>query len=227
MPMAAGGLQQQQQQANIVGMNVQQQNVRSMLQTQQPGPPQSQPQQIQQPKTPQQQQQQQQPNTPQHAASSSTPPIIVTVNPQQQQQQQSFISAPLLTQQVQQQLMQQPQQSFSSNQPKSQIWEGFIEWTEKDRNNPNNTMKQMHSAKALMLSFSVLDQASGQYHTEVAAEIAQSWPQRISIQLLSKQILDILTQQCPPPVRQLQLVTENNSQDLRTALSIGVTIGFC
>jgi hypothetical protein len=222
--MAAGGLQQQQ--PNIVGMNVQQQNVRSMIQTQQPGPPQSQPQQIQQPKTPQQQQQQQQPNTPQHVASSSTPPIIVTVNPQQQQQQQSFISAPLLTQQVQQQLMQQPQQSFSLNQPKSQIWEGFIEWTEKDRNNPNNTMKQMHSAKALMLSFSVLDQASGQYHTEVAAEIAQSWPQRISIQLLSKQILDILAQQCPPPIKQLQLVTENNSQDLRTALSIGVIIEF-
>jgi len=81
MPMAPSGIElQQHQQTNIV----QQQNVRSIVQTQ----PQSQLQ-----PTPQQQQIQQ-PNAPQLSASSSTPPIIVTINPQQQQQTQNVYSQP-------------------------------------------------------------------------------------------------------------------------------------
>ena len=111
-----------------------------------------------------------------------------------------------------------------NNQTK--IWDGIIEWQEKDRNNPNSNLKQNHSVKAFMLSFNVLDQASGQYQSEVSMAIAQTWPQKIGIQLLSKQILDYLSQQCTSPIKQLQLVTEGNSQDLRTALSIGVIFIF-
>merc|ERR1712127_1144922 len=83
---------------------------------------------------------------------------------QQQQQQQSSPQQPVTAtfNQAQQQ-QQQQHQSFPPNQSKSQIWEGLIEWQEKDRNNPNSNIRQNHSSKSIMLSMNVLDQASGQY----------------------------------------------------------------
>ena len=72
----------------------------------------------------------------------------------------------------------------------------------------------------------VLDQASGQYQPEVSLQVAQAWPAKMSIQLLSKQILDFLTQNCVPPIKQLLLVTDGNSQDLKNVLSIGVSMNF-
>ena len=235
-------------QANLVGSN--QPHIRPMQTTtiQQQPPQVQQQQQIQQPKTPQQllqsqtppiilpanqnnqqqqlqqqqlQQQQQQQIIMQNY-SGNKPQMFLPQQQQQQQQQQKQLQQQPSPQQQQQQ--QQQSQSFSVVHNKAgQIWEGHVEWQEKDRINPNNTAKLTHTVKAIMLSFNIMDQATGQLQLEVPISIAQSWPQKISIQLLSKQILDILSQQCTPPTKQLVLVTEGNNQDLKTALAIGVS----
>ena len=136
-------------------------------------------------------------------------------NPAQQQQIQQQ------QQPVQQYAQQQQQQANYIQQAQIKIWVGQIEWQEKDRNNPNNPNKMTHTVKASMLCNNVLDQTTGQYQPDVSINTAQSWPQKISIQLLSKQILDILSQHCPPTAKNLNLNAEENSQDLKTALSIG------
>lgn len=102
-----------------------------------------------------------------------------------------------------------------------QIWEGHIEWAEKDRNNPN--IKSTHVALAAMYSFmtAVVDPATGQYASEVALASAQTWPAKISLQMMSKQILDILSPWCAPPARNLILHTDN--QDVKNSLTtVGV-----
>ena len=72
-----------------------------------------------------------------------------------------------------------------------------IEWQEKDRNNPNNPNKLTHTVKASMHCSNVLDPVTNQYQPEVPHALTQSWPQKINIQLLSKQILEILSKHCP------------------------------
>ena len=239
-------------QANLVGSSqshIRPMQTTTIQQQQQQQPPQiQQQQQIQQPKTPQQllqsqtppiilpvnqnnqqqqlqqQQQQQQQIIMQQNYPGNKPQMFLPQQQQQQQQQQKQLQQQPSPQQQQQQQQQQQSQSFSVVHNKAgQIWEGHVEWQEKDRINPNNTAKLTHTVKAIMLSFNIMDQATGQLQLEVPISIAQSWPQKISIQLLSKQILDILSQQCTPPTKQLVLVTEGNNQDLKTALAIGVS----
>ena len=113
------------------------------------------------------------------------------------------------------------QQQLTAPSPE-RIWEGFMEWQEKDRTNPNN--KTMRSLNSIMLSYSSLDQSTGQYQLEVPRSVTQLWPQKITVQLINKQILDILTPDCMPPTKNIIIVTDGNNQDLKTALSIGVSI---
>lgn len=102
-----------------------------------------------------------------------------------------------------------------------QIWEGQIEWAEKDRNNPN--IKVNHTTSAVMYSFTAIDPATGQLVSEVPLAASQTWPSKISLQMMSKQILDILSPWCGPPARNLILYTDN--QDVKNALTnVGVRI---
>ena len=177
---------------------------------------------------------QSQPQTPQsqQIIQSHTPPIVAAQaqqNAQQMGQQQQNYNQQMYAQQQQQpqnfQYVQQNQQQVT--QQPLQIWEGGVEWQEKDRNNPNNPIKVKHVVNASIFSFTALDQSSGQYVPEVSPALAQTWPQKIPLQLLSKQILDILNQHCPPPTRNLLLITEGNSQELKSTLqSIGVCLKF-
>jgi hypothetical protein len=142
---------------------------------------------------------------------------------QQQQQPATIVNVPMVPQQQQQNYsyVQQPQQQ----QTGVPIWDGQIEWQEKDRNNPNSANKMTHTVKARMISFTVLDQSTGQYVPEVPPALAQTWPQKLPLQLLNKQILDILSAQCPPPTKNLLLHTsDTNNQELKNSLSIGVCV---
>ncbi len=156
----------------------------------------------------------------------SPSPVGPSSNNQQQQQQQPIIKQQpnYATAQVQPQQTVAQQSNFNYVQAQSKIWVGQIEWQEKDRNNPNNPNKMTHSVKASMLSSNTLDPITNQCQPEVTIATASSWPAKISIQLLSKQILDILAKHCPSPAKTLILTTdENNNQDLKQALSIGVS----
>jgi hypothetical protein len=178
---------------------------------------------------------------------SSTPPIIQLQTQQSHQQNmlQNFnqvgmqqnngqtivVNNPKPQAQIYNQQQQAPtlinQNIFSQQQNQTVIWDGNVEWQEKDRNNPNNTNKVTRIAKAHMISNIVLDQTTGQYIPEVSPILAQGWPQKIPLQLLSKQILDILTIQCTPPTRNLYLITDGNNLELRNTLqSIGVSHFF-
>lgn len=153
---------------------------------------------------------------------------------QQQQQTAQTQQQPMVQQQqpAQQMIQQQQQQQNPNNfvpnyqQPQQQqqrqvqIWEGQIEWVEKDRNNPN--IKLTHMAQAAMLAFTVLDTTSGQYVPEVSPAATQTWPPKIPLQMMSKQILDILSPSCGLSIRNLLLYTEN--QDVKNALT---NVGVC
>lgn len=171
---------------------------------------------------------------------SQTPPIVtVQMNPQQQQQQQQQMinynqrfpqqaQQPAQPQQQQQnypytqqqQQQQQPQAQAPQQGKLIQIWDGHVEWQEKDRQNPNS--KITHTVKAGIYSLSVLDQNTGQIVPEVPQSLAQAWPPKIPLQLLGKQIVDILSTTCQPPTRNLYLISEQNNQDIKNALNIGV-----
>jgi hypothetical protein len=154
-----------------------------------------------------------QPNNGQTVVVNNTKPQSQIYN-QQHAQQVTSQQAPIINQNI-----------FSQQQNQTVIWDGNVEWQEKDRNNPNNTNKVTRIAKAHMISNIVLDQTTGQYIPEVSPILAQGWPQKIPLQLLSKQILDILTIQCTPPTRNLYLITDGNNLELRNTLqSIGVSI---
>ena len=183
-----------------------------------------------------------QPQAAQQLMQSHTPPIVqAQTNPpsqhmgynqmgqlQQQQQGQSAQSNIVVNKQIYSGGQQQQQQGYPYlQQPKTEkVWEGLIEWQEKDRNNPNSGNKVTHTVKARLASLINLDQTTGQYQTEVPLSMTQSLPQKLSMQLLSKQVLDILGQHCPTSsTKNLILYTENN-QDLKTALSIGVNFNL-
>lgn len=140
--------------------------------------------------------------------------------PQSQQQQQQ----PPQQQQTNFNYMQNQQAGASANvggtgASKVQIWEGQIEWPEKDRNNPN--IKTNCVAPAIMYSFANIDPNTGQYVSEVPVSVGQAWPPKITLQMMSKQILDILSPWCTPPARNLILYTDN--QDVKNALTtVGV-----
>ena len=107
------------------------------------------------------------------------------------------------------------------------IWDGSVEWQEKDRNNPNSANKVTHVVNAQMISFTVLDHLNGQYVAEVSGALAQGWPQKILLHLISKQIFDILNAYCAPQNRKLLLLTDGSSLDLKSTIqSIGVNIFF-
>lgn len=178
----------------------------------------------------------------------STPPIVQIQTQQPQSNQQGMIQiynqvgmqsnsqTPMLNnskqqsqiynQQHSQSIQQTPglnQNVYGQQQNQTVIWDGNVEWQEKDRNNPNNSNKVTRIAKAQMISNIVLDQTTGQYIPEVSHALAQGWPQKIPLQLLSKQILDILNTNCTPPTRNLYLITDGNNVELRNTLqSIGV-----
>ncbi len=107
------------------------------------------------------------------------------------------------------------------------IWDGSVEWQEKDRNNPNSANKVTHVVNAQMISFTVLDHLNGQYVPEVSGALAQGWPQKILLHLISKQIFDILNAYCAPQNRKLLLLTDGSSLDLKSIIqSIGVNTIF-
>lgn len=157
----------------------------------------------------------------------ATTPVQQQVYNQQQQQQPS--QTPQTTQQQQQTSgfgynTQQPTSTSAAAAPvagnRHAIWTGQIEWAEKDRNNPN--IKSNHYANATMYSFmNAIDPNTGDFVSEVSHASAQAWPNKISLQMMSKQILDILMPLCGPPARNLILHTDN--QDVKNSLtSIGV-----
>lgn len=177
--------------------------------------------------TQQQAQQPQQPQTyppmnPSPVGAGVVPPTQAQPQPQpnqyqqqpqgiQQQQQGNFNY-------MQQQTTPQQQQQQSGNK-QVQIWEGQIEWAEKDRNNPNIKVNNM--ASAVIYSFTAVDPNTGQLVCEVPVAVGQSWPTKIPLQMMSKQILDILAPWYTPPVRNLILYTDN--QDVKNALTnVGV-----
>jgi mediator of RNA polymerase II transcription subunit 12 len=171
--------------------------------------------------------------------SSHTPPTVIVQGQQAMMQQQQNYNQPgqmigqqNQPQQQQQQQMypqQQQQQQQQQQSPKQTvIWDGNVEWQEKDRNNPANPNKVTHVVKAQMISSIILDQATGQYIPEVSPLLAQGWPQKIPLQLLSNQILEILNSNCVPPTRNLLLLTEGGgggvNQELKSTLQ-SVNIG--
>ena len=104
------------------------------------------------------------------------------------------------------------------------IWEGNIEWKEKNKTNPNLIVEVTHVVKAQMISNIILDTTSGQYVPEIPPAFAQGWPKKIPLQLLSKQVLDILNKFCTPPTSNCLLVTDENNLELKNCLkSLGVS----
>lgn len=113
-------------------------------------------------------------------------------------------------------LHEQPQYQQYPQESLTQIWTGTIEWNQKIQN-----AKHQYSINASLLTKNVLDSTS-RLVPEVSEAQAQRWPNRILLQLLSKQIYEILNNFCQPPIKELYLVTTENNQELKQALSSGV-----
>lgn len=105
----------------------------------------------------------------------------------------------------------------TQSQQTIEIWSGTIEWNQKVQNT-----KQQYIINASLFTKNVPDPTSRQLVPEVPEAQARQWPNRIPLQLLSKQIYEILNNFCQPPTKELYLVTKENNQDLKQALSSGV-----
>ncbi|RNA14413.1 mediator of RNA polymerase II transcription subunit 25 [Brachionus plicatilis] len=135
---------------------------------------------------------------------------------QQQQRFQTNVQQP----QPQQQQYQQYQQAAQPQQSRvTKIWEGWVEWYQKVQND-----KIQHSLKANLFAKNIMDSTNRQLVPEVPLAQAQTWPKKISLQLLSQQIFGILNGFCQPPTRDLYLVTEGNNQELKQTLSTGAAL---
>ena len=237
MPLNAGKVittqqQQQQQQAGMVNINQGQQLTHLRQGVQGQAQPQQTPTQIMQSHTPpivQPQQPQMIQNYNQigqmQQQTQQAPPVVQNISINKQP-----IFAGSVVQDIRQPqqgsaLTQAPGYAYSQPQKTAErqsVWEGYIEWTEKDRSNPNSGNKVKHQVKARLLSPISQDPSTGQLITDVSPSMAQCIPPKLMLQLLSKQVLELLLQHCTPPTKNLYLITEGNNADVKAALSIGV-----
>lgn len=121
---------------------------------------------------------------------------------------------------------QQPQQPVVPNQQAGNatmhIWDGVFEWQQKDPNNPEN--KITNQIKTSLYTY--VDYMNGAQIPQLSPMISQTWPPKITLQLISLQVLQILTNSLVPPIKKLLLVLPDRvkAAEFRQALNIGVSL---
>lgn len=97
------------------------------------------------------------------------------------------------------------------------IWSGYIDWEEKDSTNPGSQKKVRKTTKASLIAKDT-DDALNKAEVKAVETCAQNWPWKIYLQLISKQLIELMSAYCSSSVCSFELKIKGDDSDLKNAL---------